>query len=83
MELNTSGLQKAIPEMNPGPEILREMNLRGIPVVIGSDSHFPERVGADFDMALGLLEAAGYAEVSFFIERKRNTVGIAEARGRV
>jgi histidinol-phosphatase (PHP family) len=80
MELNTSGLQKAIPEMNPGPVILREMNLRDIPVVLGSDSHMPERVGADFDKALGLLEAAGYSEVSFFIERKRNVVGIAEAR---
>jgi histidinol-phosphatase (PHP family) len=80
MELNTSGLQKAVQEMNPGPEILREMNLRGIPVVIGSDSHMPERVGADFGKALALLESAGYSDVSFFIGRKRQSVKIADAQ---
>lgn len=80
MELNTSGLQKAIEEMNPGPKILREMAERKIPVVIGSDSHMPRRVGEDFDKACGLLEEAGYTEVSFFISRKRQTVKLAEAR---
>ncbi len=33
MELNTSGLNKAYPEMNPGPVILAEMRARGIHVV--------------------------------------------------
>ncbi|HLX63380.1 MAG TPA: histidinol-phosphatase [Planctomycetota bacterium] len=80
MELNTSGLQKAVEEMNPGPEILREMCLRNIPVVLGSDSHIPRRVGEDFGLACDLLTQAGNAEVSFFIGRKRQTVGIAEAK---
>jgi histidinol-phosphatase (PHP family) len=80
MELNTSGLQKAIEEMNPGPIILREMSARKIPVVIGSDSHMPRRVGEDFDKACDLLLQAGYTEVNFFIGRKRQTVGIAEAK---
>ena len=52
MELNTSGLNKSYPEMNPGAVMLKEMALRGIPVVIGSDSHDAYRVGADFDKAL-------------------------------
>ena len=81
MELNTSGMQKAIQEMNPGPAMLREMSLRKIPVVLGSDSHIPRRVGADFEMACGLLEAAGYAEVTYFIGRKRRTLGVGEALG--
>ena len=80
MELNTSGLQKAIREMNPGPAMLREMCLRKIPVVLGSDSHIPRRVGADFESACGLLEAAGYAEVSYFIGRKRRTLALKAAR---
>ncbi len=71
MELNTSGLHKTIPEMNPGIEMLILMAEREIPVVIGSDSHQPGRVGAQFEMALDLLMNAGYREVSYFDERKR------------
>ncbi len=79
MELNTSGLLKTIPEMNPGPEILAEMALRQIPVVIGADAHRPDRVGAEYPAALGLLQAAGYSKVSFFLNRKRQEVEISRA----
>ncbi|MEZ4580079.1 MAG: hypothetical protein R3A10_00245 [Caldilineaceae bacterium] len=48
MELNTSGLQKRIPEMNPARTILVEMRARGIPVMLGADAHVPERVAADY-----------------------------------
>ncbi len=78
MELNTSGLNKSYPEMNPGDVMLREMALRGIPVVIGSDSHDAHRVGADFDKALANLQNAGYERVSYFIERKRYELAISE-----
>jgi len=80
MELNTSGLQKAIEEMNPSQTILREMNRRNIPVVIGSDSHMPRRVGEDFELACDQLTQAGYSEIHFFIGRKRQTVKIDEAK---
>jgi len=80
MELNTSGLLKTIPEMNPGPEILREMQQRNIPVVLGADAHKPERVADKFEMALDLLEQAGHNEISFFLNRQRQTVPIALAR---
>lgn len=80
MELNTSGLLKAIPEMNPAPEILREMSERGIPVVIGADAHIPERVAADYETALDLLEDSGYQNISFFLDRKRQQVSIDKAR---
>lgn len=79
MELNTSGLYKAIPEMNPGPEILREMQKRGIPVVIGADAHVPHRVGDQYPMALRLLRKAGYENVSFFLGRQRQEISIASA----
>jgi histidinol-phosphatase (PHP family) len=79
MELNTSGVQKALPEMNPSPPQLAMMQERGIPVVIGADAHVPERVGDGYPTALRLLQQAGYKDVSFFLDRKRQTVSIADA----
>jgi histidinol-phosphatase (PHP family) len=80
MEINTSGVNKVIPEMNPNPTMLREMNQRGIPVVIGADAHVPERVAADYENAMDLLEAAGYSEIQFFLDRKPQKVAIENAR---
>ncbi|MAR12424.1 MAG: histidinol-phosphatase [Blastopirellula sp.] len=80
MELNTSGLNKKIAEMNPFPEMLGEMRARQIPVVIGADAHVPERVGDRYLDALDLLSRCGYESVSFFLERQRRDVPISEAR---
>ncbi len=80
MELNTSGLHKRIPEMLPGPAILAEIAARGIPMVLGSDSHDPGRVGADFERALDLLEAAGHRTVSVFRRHQRTDIPIPAAR---
>ena len=79
MELNTSGIQKALPEMNPSPAQLALMRERGIPVVIGADAHIPERVGDGYTTALHLLREAGYSEVSHFIDRRRHSVPISAA----
>ena len=80
MELNTSGLQKRVKEMNPGMGILIEMRERNIPVVIGADAHVPDRVAADYDKALDILQAAGYQHVSFFLNRERQEIDIEDAR---
>lgn len=79
MELNTSGLGKAIPQFNPGPEILAEMAKRGIPVVIGSDAHRPHKVATDFEDALATARQAGYEDVSYFLDRKRVNISIYDA----
>lgn len=79
MELNTSGVQKSLPEMNPSPSQLAMMRERGIPVVIGADAHVPERVGNGYPFALRLLQAVGYEEVSFFLDRQRQNVAIKDA----
>ena len=81
MELNTSGVNKALPELNPGRKILEMMHARGIPVVIGADAHRPQRVGDGYASALRLLAEVGYRDVSFFLDRKRETVPIAAALG--
>lgn len=80
MELNTSGLHKRVREMNPNPTMLEAMYERGIPVVLGSDSHVPERVAADFGRALDLLEDVGYDTVSFFLGRQRYDLEIEAVR---
>jgi histidinol-phosphatase (PHP family) len=80
MELNTSGLNKAIPEFNPGPRMLRMMRERNIPVVLGSDSHTPRRVAADFDRALEAMKDAGFAKVSCFLGRRRHDFPISDVR---
>ena len=79
MELNTSGVNKALPEMNPGRSILEMMHARGIPVVIGADAHRPQRVGDGYAAGLRQLAEVGWGEVSFFLDRKRQTVPIAAA----
>lgn len=78
MELNTSGVNKSYVEMNPGPRMLSLMAERGIPVVIGSDSHSPDRVGDQFEEALAHLSEAGYENVSVFRERKRYDLPIID-----
>ncbi len=78
MELNTSGLNKSYSEMNPGLEMLRMMADRKIPVVIGSDSHRPVRVGEHFVTALNHLTEAGYEKVSHFLNRQRIDLNISE-----
>jgi len=80
MELNTSGLLKRIPEMNPAPAILNEISARGIPIVLGADAHVPERVADRFEEALGILARCGFSHVSFFVDRARRDVPIETAR---
>jgi len=80
MELNTSGVNKLITEMNPFPRMLVEMQRREIPVVVGADAHEPNRVGELFPEALDLLEQCGYEMISHFINRQRIETPIARAR---
>jgi histidinol-phosphatase (PHP family) len=79
MELNTSGLLKALPEMNPSPAQLTLMRQRGIPVVLGADAHRPERVGDNYVAAIKLLMSTGYEEVNVFLDRRRHAIPIQQA----
>lgn len=80
MELNTSGLLKALPEMNPGSPMLAQMRKRGIPVVVGSDAHDPERVAGAFEDAFDVLTAVGYTEINGVLGRKLRPLTIDSAR---
>ncbi len=80
MELNTSGIYKAVPEMNPGALILSEMQKRGISVVLGSDAHQPDRIADEFEYSLEMLGELGFKTVSYYTNRTRKDVDIQEAR---
>jgi histidinol-phosphatase (PHP family) len=79
MELNTSGLNKALPEMNPGPRMLRMIRERGIPIVLGADAHRPARVGDRYAQALRLLAEIGFETISLFLDRRRQVIPIPAA----
>jgi histidinol-phosphatase (PHP family) len=79
MELNTSGYNKTIAEQNPARPILQAMAERHIPVVLGSDSHEPGRVGERFADGLRLLQQIGFTHVSHYLARRRIDVPIDQA----
>ena len=79
MELNTSGVNKTISEMNPFPAMLKEMYERNIPVTLGADAHEPDRVADGYETALHLLYECGFKHVNFFLDRKRQQVLIQDA----
>jgi len=79
MELNTSGVNKTISEMNPFPGMLVEMHERGIPITLGSDAHQSDRVADRYEAALELLSQSGYTHVSQFLSRQRQEIPIATA----
>ncbi|MEZ6146924.1 MAG: histidinol-phosphatase [Planctomycetaceae bacterium] len=79
MELNTSGLNKRVSEMNPSVDLLVEMQQRGIPGTLGADAHEPGRVADHFVEALSMLNDCGYQHLSLFLNRERFTIPIPAA----
>ncbi len=61
IELNTYGLRTAAREPYPGPSLLARAARLGIPLTFGSDAHAAADVGRDFERAVALARAAGYA----------------------
>lgn len=76
-EINTSGLRQAPKTSMPGPQIVAlYAELGGSAVTMGSDSHVPETIGADFDRTLSMLKLIGIGEISTFRARCRTNVPI-------
>ena len=76
-EINTSGLRQAPKTSMPGPQIVAlYSSLGGNAVTLGSDSHVPETIGADFERTLAMLKLLGIEHVSTFRQRRRENVPI-------
>lgn len=74
IEINTAGLRKPVGELYPSREFLEMAFAAGIPLLINSDAHAPEEVGADFDKAATLARAAGYTRTVRFSKHRRTMV---------
>ena len=70
VEVNTSGLRVPAEELYPSQKILKWCKEKSIPVVTGSDAHFPDHVAKDFDSAKKVLKKVGYQKTAVFNNRK-------------
>lgn len=71
IELNMSPLHRGQPEPCPSPEILRwYRELGGEILVVGSDAHSPDAVGAHLDLGVEIAKEAGFARLATFDKRQ-------------
>ncbi|MCE9519271.1 MAG: histidinol phosphate phosphatase, partial [Verrucomicrobia bacterium] len=75
-EINTAGLRKDVKELYPAREFLQLAFSAKVPLLINSDAHAPEEVGAGFDIAMKLAKEVGYTETLRFEKRKRSTAAL-------
>ena len=69
IELNTGGARKKVAEFYPEDDIL--LQTKDIGITLGSDSHHPDEVGYQFDIAIKKLKQMGYSHLIRFNKRKR------------
>jgi len=70
IEINTSGLHKAIGEPYPSLDLARMVVNAEIPFTTGSDAHLPERVGFRFDWVSDFLNTHQRAKIARFRNRR-------------
>jgi histidinol-phosphatase (PHP family) len=76
VEVSTAGLRKRVKELYPARAFLEMCLEAGAPVVLSSDAHRPQDIGADYDQALELLGELGIAELCVFEHRQRRLEAI-------
>jgi histidinol-phosphatase (PHP family) len=81
VEVSTAGLRKRAREIYPAEAFLRMCVDAGAPVVLSSDAHRPEDVGADYAQALELLDRVGIGELCVFEHRSRRLEPIGTRAG--
>ena len=73
-EINTAGLRKECSELYPAAEFLELARAADVAVLINSDAHSPEELGAGFSEAVAVARAAGYTHLARFVQRHRSLV---------
>ena len=71
LELNMSGMARPLGRPFLSQDLLGHAAACGARICVGSDAHLPEYVGAHFDLALRMLEAAGVHTLVTFRHRKQ------------
>ncbi len=70
VEINTAGLRKPVKELYPSLEILKMAEKAGVMLALGSDSHTPAEIAANFAEAVKHAKSAGYSKVCSFDQRR-------------
>lgn len=70
VEVSTAGWRKPVKEIYPAPEWLPMLVASDVPLVLSSDAHRPEDVGALYPQALDLLRALGARGLVTFDRRR-------------
>lgn len=71
IEINTGALRKGLTSTNPCLDVVRRYyELGGRIITVGSDAHYPEHVGADFNKAASILRCCGFKNYTIFRNRK-------------
>jgi histidinol-phosphatase (PHP family) len=73
-EINTAGWRKECNEQYPAREFVELAYQAGVPLLINSDSHSVEELGAGFAEAVKLAREAGYTQTARFHKRKMSLV---------
>ncbi len=71
VEVSTAGLRKPVGKMYPAMGLLKACRAQDVPIVINSDAHRPEDVGADYDQAMVYVREAGYTMLTTFEAHRR------------
>lgn len=70
VEVSTAGWRKPVREVYPAPEWLAMLVEADVPLVLSSDAHRPEDVGALYPQALDLLRALGVTRLHTITGRR-------------
>lgn len=79
VEINTAGWRKECAEQYPAREFLELMVDAGVALVISSDAHAPDEVGAGFGRAAELALDVGFTQTARFQRRRRSLVDLSSA----
>jgi histidinol-phosphatase (PHP family) len=69
-EINTAGWRKECHEQYPAREFVELAHQAGVPLLINSDAHAVDELGAGFAEAVKLARDAGYTQTARFQKRK-------------
>lgn len=75
-DVNAAGLRKPIGEVYPSRRLLEMFHQRGVPIILSSDAHAPEEVGAGYEVSLRLVREVGYREVVTFKGGERGALAL-------
>lgn len=76
LEVSTAGWRKPVSEIYPAPEWLPGLVAADVPLVLSSDAHRPEDVGALYPQALDLLRALGVRRFATFTHRRMDFAAV-------